>query len=192
MKITGICSINITGEEKLQATGQFFLATHPTLIDVIILLSLIKNIDCVVKVKLIRNPFTSGPLKAAGYIVNSEPQQLIDACTNALNMNHNLLVFPEGTRTKKLNELYFQRGAAKIALNAQKDITPIVIKCEPRMLAKNTKWYKIPSTKPQFTIVVGEKIKIIKFLDARQSHNIQSRNLTKHLIKYFKGELGIV
>ncbi len=134
------------------------------------------------------NPFTAGPLKAAGYIVNSAPQQLIETCAMALQQGHSLLVFPEGTRTKNLAALQFQRGAAKIAIKAKHDLTPIVIKCQPRMLAKNVKWYKIPSTKPAFTITIGEKIAIEPFLDDNKSENIQSRNLTKHLLSYYKEE----
>lgn len=192
MKLGGIFSLTIINKEQLREPGQFFIATHPTLIDVVIMISLLENVDCVVKAKLMNNPFTSGPLKAAGYIVNSAPQQLLDSCAQTLNHGHSLLVFPEGTRTKKLDKLYFQRGAAKIAINAKHDLSPIVIKCQPRMLAKNVKWYKIPATKPEFTITIGERIKVEPFLGKNKSVNIQSRNLTNYLVNYFKEELKIV
>ena len=158
---------------------------------VVILLSLLKTTDCVVKSKLMESPFTRGPLKSTGYIVNSNPEQLIAACSKALSLNHNLLLFPEGTRTKNMDQLNFKRGAAKIAISAKKNILPITIKCNPRMLAKGVKWYNIPSSKPHFNIEVGEPIIVDSFLDVNKSQNIQSRNLNDHLLKYYKGALEI-
>ena len=191
MKLFGICTIEIVGMEKLREQDLFIITNHPTLIDVVILLSVVKRCDCVVKAKLMDNPFTKGPLKVAAYIVNASPEQLIESCVNALNKKHSLLMFPEGTRTKNMDELHFKRGAAKIAIKAKKDMTPIVIKCQPRMLGKEEKWYKIPDTKPHFTIEVGNKILVQEFLDINKSENIQSRNLNNHLVKYFKEELQI-
>lgn len=187
----GICTVTITGLKRLQKKNLFLVANHPTLIDVAILLSLIKSTDCVVKSKLLENPFTKGPLVTAGYIVNSQPEQLINSCAQALNNNHNLLLFPEGTRTQDINKLQFMRGAAKIAIMAKKNLTPITIKCNPRMLAKGVKWYNIPSSKPHFQINVGKEIEIHQFLDPTKSENVQSRHLNKHLLNYFKGELKI-
>ena len=191
LKTTRVCSIDVIGIENLKQQGTFIITNHPTLIDVVILLSLLKKSDCVVKGKLMDNLFTRGPLKAASYIVNSNPDQLIESCVSALNKNHNLLMFPEGTRTKNMNELYFKRGAAKIAIKAEKDLSTIIIKCQPRMLGKDYKWYKVPDTKPHFTIEVGKKIYIQEFLNLDKSENIQSRKLNEHLIKYFKEELHI-
>lgn len=191
LQLLGICTIEVIGIEKLREQDQFIITNHPTLIDVIILLSIMKRCDCVVKAKLMENLFTKGPLKVAAYIVNASPEQLIESCVDVLNKKHSLLMFPEGTRTKNMNQLHFKRGAAKIAIKAKKDMTPIVIKCQPRMLGKEAKWYKIPDTKPHFTIEVGNKILVQEFLDINKSENIQSRNLNNHLVKYFKEELKI-
>lgn len=192
VKFCGVCSIEEVDIENLQEDGLFIVINHPTLIDVVIMLSFLKRADCVVKAKLMNSPFTGGPLKVATYIVNSSPEQLIHSCVQALNNNHTLLMFPEGTRTKTMNELHFKRGAAKIALKANKDITPVLIECKPRMLGKNDKWYSVPRQKPHFRIKVGKKIIVSKFMDEKKSNNIQSRNLNNYLVNYFKEELEIV
>lgn len=195
MRMVGIFSIEIRHLERLQRSdGLFVIANHPTLIDVVLLLSLLERSDCVVKSALASSPFTRGPLLVAGYIVNREPEQLIAGCVKSLQAGRNLLIFPEGTRTKDLNGLDFQRGAAIIALEAAHNLTPIYIKCSPRMLAKGEKWYKIPDSKPHFVITVGEDIAVKPLLETatEESHrSALSRQLTRKMLAHYNKELEL-
>jgi hypothetical protein len=50
----------IEGGERLQRDGLLVLANHPTLIDVVCLISLLPNADCVVKRAVACNPFMRG------------------------------------------------------------------------------------------------------------------------------------
>ncbi len=191
MRSLGIFSIEVHHQERLKSSGLYMVANHPTLIDVAILLSMLKQSDCVVKSKLAQNVFTKGPLLAAGYIENNTPEQLLDSCVGALSAGRNLLIFPEGTRTKNLQKLKFKRGAALIALKAQHNILPITIKCTPRMLAKGQKWYRIPASKPHFTIDVGSELEVAGIVDSQEALSIQSRQLNHMLLDYYCEELQI-
>ncbi|MEO7013379.1 MAG: 1-acyl-sn-glycerol-3-phosphate acyltransferase, partial [Dokdonella sp.] len=68
MRMLGVLTYDIRGAERLQRHGLLILANHPTLIDVVFLISLIPDANCVVKSRLASNPFTRGPVQATGYI----------------------------------------------------------------------------------------------------------------------------
>lgn len=187
MRVLGVLSYQISGIEKLQG-AKLILANHPSLIDVIFLIALIPNANCVVKSKLIRNPFTRGPVKAAGYIINDNPEEVIAAAAVAFAKGHALIVFPEGTRTTPLQPLYFKRGAANISIRAVADITPVIIDCHPTTLTKDDRWYQVPAKKVHFQIHVKDPIQIEPYLQKRIIPSQQVRLLTSDLEAYFNKE----
>ena len=134
--------------------SQLLLASHLTLIDVVILLSLFPQVDCVVKAAVTRNPVLRVSAGTANYISNRAPDELLDFCVERLGLGSSLLLFPQGTRKIRGKPLDFKLGAAEIALRAQATIVPIAIDCEPQMLAKNVPWYRIPPSQPRFRITL--------------------------------------
>jgi len=152
------------------------------LLDYVILASQMPRCDCIVKQALLKNPFLSGVIKAAGYLVNSGSDALLQACETRLQAGGTLLIFPEGTRTVPGDPLTLQRGAANIALRANCDVRIVHITCQPPMLTKRGKWYQIPSVKPQFVITVADKVKAEDFLyESDLSPALAARRLTQHL-----------
>ena len=101
MRVLGVLSYEVRGRERLQRDGLLILANHPTLIDVVFLISLLPNADCVVKSSLARNPFTRGPVRAAGYVCNDDGAGLVEDCIAAVRRGGNLIIFPEGTRSRR-------------------------------------------------------------------------------------------
>ena len=75
------------------------LANHPCYLDILVLLALIPDALCVVKSGVWWNPFYGGVVRAAGYLSNDDPEQLVEACAEALRAGSPLIIFPEGTRT---------------------------------------------------------------------------------------------
>ncbi|MBL4576724.1 MAG: 1-acyl-sn-glycerol-3-phosphate acyltransferase [Opitutaceae bacterium] len=132
--------------------GKIVIANHPCLIDVVVLISLIPNANCVVKQSLWKNIFTRGALTSAGYLNNADPQKLIDDCRDSLNQGSNLIIFPEGTRTKPGSSLTFQRGAANLALRAEANFQRVLIQISPPALTKGWPWYKIPPRRMHLTL----------------------------------------
>jgi 1-acyl-sn-glycerol-3-phosphate acyltransferase len=150
-----LITCDISGMENWDPDGsQLLLANHLTLIDVVILLSLFPQVDCVVKAAVTRNPVLRISAGTANYISNRAPDELLDFCVERLNQGSSLLLFPQGTRAIRGEPLKFRLGAAEIALRSGASIVPIVIDCNPQMLAKNVPWYRIPPSRPGFTITV--------------------------------------
>jgi len=180
----GIMTYEIKGLEKLNRPRQLIIANHPTLIDVVFLISRIPLANCIVKEKLFHNLCTKGPILNAGYISNAEPEKMINDCVDCLNLGGTMIIFPEGTRTVDGTAYKFQRGAAAIALQANAIVTPVTLCCTPSTLTKAQKWYQIPQQKFHLSMQVGEDIVLDDFL-AMEHKSIAVRRLSTYLQDYF-------
>jgi 1-acyl-sn-glycerol-3-phosphate acyltransferase len=190
MTSLGVVSYEVRGREKLARRGQFVVANHPTLIDVVILVSLMPEVDCIVKQALWRNVFLRWPVYWAGYISNETGEGLIAACASALKEGRSLVVFPEGTRTRPGEPMALQRGAAQIALATPADLTPVTITCEPIMLFKGTPWYRVPVRPGHWVISVGDPIQVHAFLAASEPTPLAARHLTRALAEWFESSVA--
>ncbi|WP_454831035.1 lysophospholipid acyltransferase family protein [Pseudoxanthomonas wuyuanensis] len=187
-----LMTYEVRNRERLQRDGLLILANHPTLIDVVLLVSLLPNADCVVKSAVASNPFMRGPVRAAGYIANDDGAGLVDDCIAAVRAGGNLVIFPEGTRTARCGEIRLQRGAANIAVRGRLDVTPVRLSCTPMTLGKGEKWYRVPSRRFHMVVDVQEDLPIARFLNgidpASGGEAIAARRLTDYLAEYFAGE----
>ncbi|MCU6681019.1 1-acyl-sn-glycerol-3-phosphate acyltransferase [Leclercia sp. H6W5] len=165
-----------------QDRGCLVVANHPTLIDYVLIASVMPETDCVVKSALLRNPFLRGVVRAADYLVNSEANTLLNACKQRLNQGDTLLIFPEGTRTRVGEAITLQRGAANIAVRCASDLRVVIIHCSEHLLDKQSRWYDVPPNKPFFTVDVRERVNIDDFYDAAvQEPALVARQLNRHL-----------
>lgn len=186
-----IVSYEIRGRERLDRQGLLILANHPTLIDVVFLVSLVRNADCIVRAGLASNPFTRGPVRATGYICNDGGAELVEAATASLHAGNNLVIFPEGTRSRPGQPLQMQRGAAQIALRAGRPITPITLRCTPLGLTKGRPWWRCHDRPMHFSIEVGEDLPVAPFLEASAGEPaLAARRLTAYLSEYFSDAKG--
>jgi len=186
MTSVGVISYEVRGLEKLRERGQFVVANHPSLIDVVILVSLMPEVDCIVKQALWRNVFLRWPVYWAGYISNATGEGLVAACAAALKEGRSLLVFPEGTRTRPGEPISLQRGAAQIALATPADLRPVTITCDPIMLFKGTPWYRVPARAGHYVISVGDPIPVGAFLAAGEPQPLAARHLTQALTQWLE------
>jgi 1-acyl-sn-glycerol-3-phosphate acyltransferase len=188
LRIVGILRYEFIGLEKLNRNGLLILANHPTLIDTVFLMAFVKHADCIVKSALCRNPFTRGPVRAAGYASNDSGVGLVEDCIASLRSGSNLIIFPEGTRTPGKGSIVLKRGSANIAIRGMCKITPVVIRCTPPMLGKGVEWWKVPPRRSHFRIEVQDDLDIQPFIDRAGSEVLAARHLTDYLQNYFTKE----
>jgi 1-acyl-sn-glycerol-3-phosphate acyltransferase len=188
MRTLGVLRYEIVGLEKLERGGLLILANHPTLIDTVFLMAFVKRADCIVKSQLWNNPFTSGPVRAAGYISNEGGAELVEACVASLQAGNNLIIFPEGTRTPASGAIALKRGAANIAIRGARAVTPVLIDCQPPTLGKGEKWWRVPKRHVQFRIEVRDDIDVTRFTSAGTTEVMAVRHLTDHLQQLFTNE----
>lgn len=185
MRVLGILTYSVEGNARLREPGRLIVANHPTLIDVVLLGSLMPEVDCIVKRGLWRNPFLRWPVLWAGYIPNSEGEELVEECAARLRSGRSMLVFPEGTRTVPGQPMRMQRGAAHIALAADASILPVTITCDPATLFKGNPWYRVPSRRFHLTVVVGEPVASGTFRHEADPPAKSARRLTQWLLAYY-------
>lgn len=189
MRATRVLDISIEGSARLGRPGQLIVANHPSLIDVVFLLGLVPQANCIVKAALLRNPFTRGPMRAAGYIGNDGELETLERAAAALHAGECLLVFPEGTRTPPGTAPRFHRGAAAIALRGAREVLPVFVRVAPTTLTKAKPWYRIPPRRVQVQLRVGVPCRPAVFAQ-NLPLPIAARHLTDHLHRLYAKELA--
>ena len=179
MAVVGILEYHLHHPERLHG-AQLVVANHPTLLDVVFLVSFMPNAVCVLKESLFHHPCIGFVVRNARYISNKDPQSSIDDCVAALEHGESVIIFPEGTRSTPGQSARLHRGAAYVSMQAQVPMSPIHISCVPSSLTKAEKWYQIPDRKMQFDFTVATQIVQQQNLQA-DSRGLQARSATEHL-----------
>ncbi|MEN7527332.1 lysophospholipid acyltransferase family protein [Cupriavidus sp. 2SB] len=189
MHTVGVIRCDVLHGERLRRNGLLVVANHPSLIDVVFLMSLIPRPDCVVKSALVRNPFTRGPVLATGWVRNDVGAAMVDDCIASLRSGNNLIIFPEGTRTRPDGPLTLRRGAANVAVRGGFALTPVVIRCQPPTLTKGEKWYHVPVHRPHFVIEVHPDVPVSDWVPPGTDDSLAVRRLTQSLSEFFSREI---
>ena len=168
----------------LGSASQIIIANHPSLLDVVFLIALIRRANCVVKASLGKNIFLAPAIKSCGYILNTANEELLQKSADALKSGESLIIFPEGTRTA--GEIVFHKAAAYIAVNAAKQLVAVAIKMDPPSLKKHEPWYKTPSVMIKYEFKELFRLNLDGFcahrpnpIRARELHAFISENYTK-------------
>jgi len=190
MQHFGLINFSFEGIEKLQSDkGCLFISNHPTLIDYVIIVSKLKSCDVIIKESIWYNIYVKGVVRTAKYIPNIQADKMLEMIKFTKKNKHNLLLFPEGTRTTPNQPLKLQRGAANIAIRMNMPIRLIHIKTTQSSLTKQSKWYKVPKHKVEYLVSVGEKVEPNDFLHKAGNPSLAARHLTKYLTKQLEKEL---
>jgi 1-acyl-sn-glycerol-3-phosphate acyltransferase len=191
MRVLGLMRLSWIDADRLRGTGaRLFVANHPTLIDVTLLLARLPQADCIVKSAARRNPLMRRIVTSAGYLANDEGDALVDACARRLAEGRSIVLFPEGTRSPREGLRRFQRGAAHIALKSGCPIVPIVITCRPRTLLKGQPWHDVPDRRAEWVLRVADPIDPARYLGPETAMPVAARRLTADLEARYEHWLG--
>lgn len=191
MKCFGVLKVKLKNFEQLNnMRQQVVIANHPSLIDVVLIIAYLPNANCVVKSALFKNPFLRGVVKRVGYIDNTSSEQLFNDCKKSLASGCNIVIFPEGTRSKTGQPLAFKRGAANIAIRCQAHYQPILICVNPSTLTKKESWYDVPHKKFVVTLTAQAAIDNSKYFNQTNT-SLAVRALTRETQQYFCKELEL-
>ncbi|MDQ2069996.1 lysophospholipid acyltransferase family protein [Natronospira bacteriovora] len=192
----GLGRFVIEHRERLRQSGGCLVlpVKHPTLIDVVVIISMLPEADCVVKQSVWRNPILALLVRAAGYVSNADAERVVEIAAERLRtQGEPFIVFPEGTRTVPGKPLTFQRGAARIALASDAPIVPVIMECTPPTLNKGSRWYQVPDRVWTLRIRVNEPIDHQALADTRGlERSLAVRRLTDGMLEYFEGELRLL
>ncbi len=189
MSFVGVCDFKVQGDDKPKSdAGCIVLANHPSLIDVVVLMSLYPQANCIVKSALFKNFFLKNLLVGAGYIPSDLGEETLSYCKKAVEEGDTLVVFPEGTRSVPGQPITAKRGASQIAIRLARPIRLVHIDLNPGTLTKSEKWYQIPSKKPVFILAVGDKLEPLNFPGNGLPISVGARRLTKLVVEQLQNK----
>jgi len=191
LRLMRIAELECDDLERLRRPGQLIVANHPTLIDAICFMSLMPQIDCVVKTSHARNPFLAGMVQTAGYISNADGPGLVNRSVKKLAQGRSVLIFPEGTRSEPYGLNPLGRGAAHVALRSGCDPIPVTIRCEPAILYRGRAWWDVHDRPFRITLEVGDPISLSELMPEPLPAPRAARVVMAAMTEHFKRCLNI-
>ncbi len=154
-----LIKVNCNDEERLaNLSGKIIVASHPTFIDIVILIGLIPNSTCLAKKDTLKNPLFHNIVKSI-YIINDIDLEDFKAETDKfLKQGFNIIIFPTGTRTKPDEDVKLHKGSAVISLHSNAGIVPVKITTDYPFLQKQQPIYDIGDRIINYNVEVKEEI----------------------------------
>jgi 1-acyl-sn-glycerol-3-phosphate acyltransferase len=135
---------------------------------------------CITKAALWDNLLLGGSIRLAAYIRNDAPVTLVKLAVRALRSGHQLLIFPEGTRTTTPPLSVFKPGFVLMARHSGVPIQTVFLEGGARYLGKGWPLFR----KPEFPLVY--RARLGRRFDAPED----VRGFIAELERYYRDELG--
>jgi 1-acyl-sn-glycerol-3-phosphate acyltransferase len=181
-----IMEFDVEGEDSFSRSGPgLVIANHPTLLDVVVLISRLPQADCIVKKDLWNNLFLRKMVAAAGYIPNDDGPSLVSAALERVRKGRKVVIFPEGTRSHPERLRPFNHGFAHIAVRAPCLLWPVVMTCHPSALTKGRSVFNVPATRARLTASIREPLNPTDYYDGADSAPIAVRKVAAAVRRYF-------
>lgn len=118
--------VDVNDYEKISGVRQkVIVATHPSFIDIVILMSIIPRSTCIVKSSLINNPVLKNIVGSIFILEDEDVESLKYKTKEMIEKGFNIIIFPSGIRHRKGECPKIRKGAATIAMNAKADIVAL-------------------------------------------------------------------
>lgn len=139
------CRFDLSELDQLRDQGPLILAAnHPSLLDVVLVVSRLPNAVCVMKAALMDNILFGAAARLARYIRNNAPLEMILSAREELRGGAHLLIFPEGTRTERFPVDACTPSTALIAGRTKIPVQTLLIEYSAPYLGKAWPLFKRP------------------------------------------------
>lgn len=161
-------------------SGIIIAPNHPCLLDALLIISRIPEVGCIMKAPIWDNPVLGGAARLMGYIRNDAPLNMVRQAVDGLAAGTPLLVFPEGTRTRRKPVNAFKGGFALIAKRAGVPIQTVFIETDNPFLSKGWPLFKRPTFPLVYRVRLGQAFTVEGSVHA----------FVKRLEQYYRDELS--
>ncbi len=138
-RFLGVIEVDFPEEDQLKnLRGVIVAANHPSLVDAFVLLGVVPRAVCIMRSNLRRSPLFSELTLLAGYIANDQGAALVHSGIAHLAHGENLVIFPEGTRSRPegASPFPFKRGFALMATRTGTPIQTVIVQREGLYFSK--------------------------------------------------------
>lgn len=180
----GLFDVAVSDDDRRRlgsVSGAVVVANHQTLIDAVILISLLGDSVCVTKEAVSRNPFMRVVARKI-LIVNEGPVSVVRAAAKYLRSGVNVVVFPEGTRTPADAPRHvFRRGAAHIAIQSGSPVETVSMRCDLAILAKKQPWWDVGIRTAVYSVECRGRIEPGGFSSPGKTAKDSAKSLTSRM-----------
>jgi 1-acyl-sn-glycerol-3-phosphate acyltransferase len=162
LRLSDLVRADLSALDRFATLNHPFIAApnHTSLWDVVFIIARLPSAVCVMKKQILHNVVLGGGARLAGYIANDGLTRLIRHACASLAGGGQLLLFPEGTRTRPdarwINPL--KGGCAIIAIRSQVPVYPIFIRSNTRFLQKGWPLWRRPIFPIDISFELGEPL----------------------------------
>jgi 1-acyl-sn-glycerol-3-phosphate acyltransferase len=158
LEATGIVRLDLGTLDELRAQRGLVIApNHPGMLDAVLVISRLTDITCIMKAQLWDSPILGGGARLARYIRNDAAAKLVRDAVEELREGHQLLAFPEGTRTRHGQLGEFKGGFALIARKAGVPVQTVFIETNSAFLGKGWPLLKMPDLPLYYRVRLGRR-----------------------------------
>jgi len=154
-----ILRLDLSDIDRLQHDrGLILTSNHPSLLDALLITSRLSHVVCIMKAQVLRNVLFGHGAKMAGYIPNDSIRTIVSDASMELNeVGSQLLLFPEGTRSRcgKINP--FQGTVGVIARRTEAEVQTIVIESPSGFLGKGWPVWRAPEFPVSIRVYAGKR-----------------------------------
>ena len=161
LKASGLVYIDLAALDSLRNARSIILApNHPCLLDAVLIISRLPQTACIMKAEIWDSFFLGGGARLSRYIRNDSPINMVRLSTRELRAGHQLLVFPEGTRTRSPPVNAFKGGFALMAKNSGAEVQTIFIETNSTFLNKGWPVLKKPEFPLTYRARRGKRLRV--------------------------------
>ena len=182
LRALGCLELRVEGQDVLrELEGTIIASNHPGLLDAIFICAYQPRTACVMRASLLRSPVLFGGSMLGGYVTNDLGSAFVRQGVEKIRAGGNLLIFPEGTRTRNHAVNAFKSGFALVAVKAGAPVQTILIEREGTYLSKGATLFAPVPMPLRVTIRPGERFV--------PQPGETARELTTRIETYFRSRL---
>jgi 1-acyl-sn-glycerol-3-phosphate acyltransferase len=161
LQASGIVKFDLSELDALRDDGALIIApNHPSLLDAVLVVSRLPQVVCIMKAEIWDNLILGGGARFAAYIRDDSPFTMVRSAVATVRAGNQLLMFPEGTRTRPKTGYHFKGGFALIAKAAGVPVQTVFIETNSLFLSKGWPLYRKPAFPLIYRVRLGRRFEV--------------------------------
>lgn len=157
LEIMGACRFDLGALDALRDGPAVIIApNHPSLLDAIMILSRLPDATCIMKADIVNSVFFGIGARLVGYIRNMPLRTMVQLSVADLRRGSSLLLFPEGTRTRRFPVGRMQGTTGLISKHAGVPVQTVFIETDSAFLGKGWSLLWTPKMPVTYRVRLGK------------------------------------
>ena len=179
-----LIDLRVENIEKLRGIkNSVIVSTHPSFIDIIILMSIIPYSTCFVAERLAQNPFLKGIVNLLFILEGQDTDKWIRDASEMLDNGLNVIIFPMGIRHRKSETPRIRRGASHLAQKTGKNIVMLGLENSFDFLQIHQPFYDAGSEPVIYNLSYLGEIKTEEYIEKYSDEVTFKTQVTKEITR---------